>query len=743
MHIGSSETTTTDDVIEFIEVETEIGKLCNTIKNTINQMSQLGIPNKQKDQMFKIFLELFEGCSRLNQHLVEEDNGMNPIEAIESTKNFISSAINEVKTNYKRSKMYSDNPYYVAPVEKAVGTRIEMVYDEILQIEKPRLIQSSLQYISVIDSLKAFFKIDENRKAYFDYNENHKCVDGVYERFCCSKQFESNDFFKSNRNALQIVFATDDCEICNPLGSKKNLHKICPVYFTIKNLPPRFNSKLQNIFLAVLCNSDDLKTRQTDFNNIWELLAREIKYLQTHGIQLDDGTAIKGSLVHLSCDNLGANTAYGLTESFNATFYCRICTLPKQKCQVATKEDITMYRNSKDYDKIIEKIREHNTKSCNKSIESSEKLDLKDTLGVKWFCVLNTIKDFDIFSNKFVDITHDLEEGVIPLILRNVFSVCIQKKVFKLDKLKLLISFYKYPKNYRRDKPSNLIMDNNSLNQSAAQMKCLFLNLPFILYAYKDNEYLRSVWKAVSYLLRIYQIVYSEKVDEAQLKELKQLIYMFLEFVKTIINLSLTPKLHLMTHYCTVIKEMGPLLEMRLLRFEGKHKELKAIANKSNNFININKTIAVRHQERKCMNMNVCHDSIFHSKKLNVKTVFLKTILPDIPSIFFQNTFEIKSLFLNSYKYEQKSVFIYDHFLYEIEIILTVNSKYYFIARKVNIFGLDDYSQSLKVEVSALNTNELIEFEKITHKKPYAVKHIADESFIIFDNVDILRDIHF
>lgn len=71
--------------------------------------------------------------------------------------------------------------------------------------------------------------------------------------------------------------------------SKSNIHKVTAVYMVIKNLPSKYLSRLQNIYLIVLCNADDSKTKTTDLNNILELIVSEVKYGEETGITLNDG----------------------------------------------------------------------------------------------------------------------------------------------------------------------------------------------------------------------------------------------------------------------------------------------------------------------------------------------------------------------------------------------------------------------------------------------------------------------
>lgn len=121
---------------------------------------------------------------------------------------------------------------------------------------------------------------------------------------------------------MQIQIYQDDFEPCNPLGSKATIHKLCGVYFCIRNMPN--NSKLNSIYLIALRNSDDLKTKETDLNDIWRLVVEEIKYLETIGICVRDGLNLKGTLAMVCGDNLGLNKALGFGESFSANYFLNL-----------------------------------------------------------------------------------------------------------------------------------------------------------------------------------------------------------------------------------------------------------------------------------------------------------------------------------------------------------------------------------------------------------------------------------
>lgn len=84
---------------------------------------------------------------------------------------------------------------------------------------------------------------------------------------------DSHPIVENNPYALKIQIYADEFDPCSALQSKSGVHKICGVYFSIRNMPIELQSKLTNINLVCLCNANDLKTEMTDTNNIlWPIL---------------------------------------------------------------------------------------------------------------------------------------------------------------------------------------------------------------------------------------------------------------------------------------------------------------------------------------------------------------------------------------------------------------------------------------------------------------------------------------
>lgn len=106
---------------------------------------------------------------------------------------------------------------------------------------------------------------------------------------------------------VQIQLGIEDFDPCCAQKSKATILKTCGVYFMIRNLP--HSSKLNNYFLAALCNSNNLKEKEDGFDTIAKLIVDEMKTLATEGIDIDEDANLKVAMVNISFDNLGANNA--------------------------------------------------------------------------------------------------------------------------------------------------------------------------------------------------------------------------------------------------------------------------------------------------------------------------------------------------------------------------------------------------------------------------------------------------
>lgn len=374
--------------------------MADFIESFVNRLVVSNMPHYLVSDVIGYSKELICKASAMNKKSMKNIKSNKDAESIlDTTENVITSCLNEFGTRYRRRLQIMNSPNYIAP--------------NTINLDD----ETTIQYVSLLSTLNKLFVSKSFRDMYFTYNENHTCRENIYERYCCGRNFKESDLFQSNRNNIQIQIFYDDVQVTSPLSTRP--HKICGIYFIIRNLPPEFVSKLDNMYLVTICNSKIEK--KYGCNSILEHLVREIKILETDGISIDNNEGeylnLKGTLVQVSFDNLGGNTVFGLVKCFRATYYCRICICTNNTCKKRSIEVAGNIRTKEHYIAQIMKILE----------SPGTKLKVAETFGISTHCVLNDLNFYHTIDNRSQDIMHDIYEGAMPLVLKLFFNHLITK----------------------------------------------------------------------------------------------------------------------------------------------------------------------------------------------------------------------------------------------------------------------------------------------------------------------------
>lgn len=682
---------------------------------------------------FKLCKDLLENFKQLTVSMIKDDNGMSALHVLESVTNFFCNKLLQHHSTYKRNKLNEYSETFVKPEECAVGTRWEMKEHQRRGNKIPQVVQNSFQYISILDTLKSLFESKVVLECYYQKNTvlDHECVEGRFKYFCCGDVYRTSELFKENPTALQIQIASDDFEICSPLQSKANVHKICPIYFTIRNMPTKYLSKINNIHLIAVCNADDLKSRTTDFNNLWQRIVFELKHLERYGIEIA-GRNLKGTLTHLSFDNLGANTSLGFVSSFSSLHYCRHCICSRNECREQTKEDSSKLRTKNMYDDQL------------KIINESEKVIYTETKGLKYYCKLNDLEHFHIMHNPTVDIMHDLHEGCIPFIMKELFKYVFKNNIFTESDLNSMVQFHNYGCLSQNRIPSMINVNKRSIGQNATQNLCLFRHLPFILYYFREDTTLKAIWPCITSLLKIVEIVSSFDLTNYDLIVLNREVNVHLEGIKNILHEHLRPKHHFLLHYEGIIRKMGPIAHMAMIRFEAKHQQLKKVSAGNMNFRNINKTITTKHQKAMECSRDHYTDDIECAKKKLLSEEFLSIYrrLLNYNNIT-GDIYETNRLRINNTEFLPSLLFIHDSALFQIKKILVSKINYSLLGQKFEIKGFDAFLNCIEIESNESEELILVDVEMLSIMKTFEIKNVSDgKQYILAATLD-LRKVHF
>lgn len=697
------------------------------IRDWIDKIIQLGLNQKQSNEIFKLCGCLLEKFTEHNIELSTELN-LSIGEVMNLSTEFVKEKLSSYDTTFKYKKKVAESQLFVPPVEKCLGTRIEMKRCKESGVAVPRVIQSKMQYVSILDSIRTLFLRDDFAKEFLNKEKDHRCTDGVYVDFCCGSRYKNTEFYKKHEYCLQIQIATDDFEVCNPLQSKAGIYKMCPIYFIIRNLPSKYLSRLDNIYLAAVCYAGDLKTEQCDFNSLWKFVYDDIKALETTGIDIfipyiKSNVNVKGSISFLTSDNLGAHMSLGFAGGFNCAYNCRFCENSSEEYKCFVHEKQSQMRTKQSYELNLE------------TIQTLSKIDYKQTLGIRTSCQLNELQYYHMLANKSVDIMHDLNEGVIPKLLKNIFEYFFAESLIAESELNSRVSNFNYGEKYQRNIPSSLSLKKKNLGQNATQSRCLFFHLPFLFADFRDDVRVKHVWVLVECLLRIMQVVYSAKINEEQLISLEEDVSIFLSNFREKFNSTLTIKMHLLLHYPNIIRQMGPIVHMSSMKFESKHKSLKALISTSSNHQNIPFSIAMKHQERLASKKNTYADQM----KTGTQTIITKSDLLKYDLLTeFRGAKLCKTSWIeyNGIRFKENIFVITDQNLMEIREILLIDNIVHFICNVHEAQHFDTFLNSFRVHCNNRHSFKLVNLNSIKNKA-YEKKQLRNGTYMLDETLDL------
>ncbi|XP_031328618.1 uncharacterized protein LOC116159711 isoform X1 [Photinus pyralis] len=477
-------------------------------------------------------------------------------------------------SEYLRFKQFQSSSKFIAPVSISLGQRLTDIRIQSRVVAD--LTNSTCQYIPIRQTLQAFLELPNVFESICSYMSDLKNTDSICNIIqgdlwqVTQKRFE-------NKLVFPLMIYGDDFEIGNPLGSHAGIHKLCGIYFSLGCLPPRYASKLENIFLLQLCYSSDVKS----FGNkkIFESIINDLICLESNGVAINTVSGchtVYFNVVLILGDNLGLNSMLGLTESFNSNYFCRFCRCDKVETNYNTRENINSLRTPENYEKDLSTL----------------------SYGLKEQCVWHKLPNFNITRNVSCDIMHDIWEGVCRYDFGKLLHHFIYvDKFFTLDTLNKRIQFFNFlNKNKPTTIPKSQILKKH-IFFSASEMSSFTKHFSLIIgdCIPKNNH----LWEMYLVLLEIIEIVTSKVISANDSELLRTLIAehheIYIEFFGP-----LKPKHHLMTHYPNLMHKIGPLIAVSSMRFESKHRQFKQTANSVSSRKNILYTLALKNQLRFC-----------------------------------------------------------------------------------------------------------------------------------------------
>lgn len=716
-------TATTSDVDDTAETS-ELSKRSNrsTLDMCASAVAQLKAAGLSQSTVNSFVSSMEEVVSEIHCHAkdaalwclsTEDKENKNRIEqSFQKLENPFTALNSEVK----RNKHFKQKWGNVEPVEKVLGTRFDSrrnkttgTYDQVVVTDK-------FAYVPILETLKTIF---QNPELPDMVKPRHISKEGVYIDLRDATYLKESPLFSIKKDALQIQLFYDDFETANPLGSKKGLHKLGAIYFTLRNFPPIFNSSLINIHLGALFHAQDIK--RYGFDLILEPLVNDLKVLETEGLKIPMFEhLIHGTIVQVTGDNLGLHGLFGFVESFSARYCCRFCLLEKHCFQTVFCED--------DPEVVLRTVDMH--KQHCQTIQTDP--TLPHVYGVKRSCLLNSLQYFNTANNFSVDIMHDILEGVAQFEVKLVLQY-IQENFLNAEQLAGRIHAFDYGYNQQRNRPPRVKLFNgsNDLGLNAIQSWCLLRNMPLLFGDLIETG--DKYWLLLLLLLQIVNIVFSPVLSDGMTIYLKHLIIDHHRLFKQLFpTINLLPKHHFIIHYPRIIRTVGPILHMWCMRYEAKHNFFK---RQLKSFKNITKTLARKHQS--CMAM---YQESFSKERLTVgpgKILMLSELKEgaDIASKFgaVTSVFSAKWIKHNGTEYRRDFIVCTEvafemPVFYQIKTIALKDDSVLLCGKLLETVCFDDHYHAFKVRLhpdrvlKVFNINDLFYFKPFDAQMTYGMR---------------------
>ena len=147
------------------------------------------------------------------------------------------------------------------------------------------------------------------------------------------------------------------------------------------------------------------------------------------------------------------------------------------------------------------------------------------------------------------------------------------------------------------NKPSGINechIKNRCLIMSSSEMRCLVDNFNLLIgHIIPENN---KFWSLYLQLKHLIDIIWSSAIHIETHQYLEVVVEDYLTTLVSIFPQGLKPKHHFLVHYARSMKLFGPLGKISCLRNEAKNKVGKNISKVTSSRLNLNKTVAIKHQ---------------------------------------------------------------------------------------------------------------------------------------------------
>lgn len=238
---------------------------------------------------------------------------------------------------------------------------------------------------------------------------------------------------------------------------------------------------------------------------------------------------------------------------------------------------------------------------------------LSRVYGVHGESCLSSLASFDCTWSLPPDIMHDVSEGTVPFVSKHVIKKLVSDGIISLAILNRKLSEFSFQGTDKKSRPPPIshasIFNDSGIKGSAAEKWCLFRFFPFMVGdSVPDSNAAYHVYLS---LRSVVDIVCAPQLTTETVPFLESQISEFYESFREVFpDVNCTTKMYYLIHYPRLILLYGSLSKLSCMRFKAKHQYFKLLVRKTHNFINVCRSLSMRHQTNQMYRLAHPHDEM-------------------------------------------------------------------------------------------------------------------------------------
>lgn len=337
--------------------------------------------------------------------------------------------------------------------------------------------------------------------------------------------------------------------------------------------------------------------------------------------------------------------------------------------------------------------------------------------------LLNDIPSFHVVSNFYVDVMHDVFEGVCHYNICHAINYFINSKYFDLEVLNSRKQGFEYgPKEIGNisGKIEAHHLNKNKLKMSAREMMTFIMYFPLMVGDLIPAD--DDVWKFVINFIEIIDILLCFEINQSDIISLESKIKEHNRSYVVLFGDTLKPKFHNLIHYPNIIRQSGPLRKLWCFKYESNHIHSKIYSHCINSRKNICLTLSKKYQLKFAYLQQIKNNDTMevlklknkHEKQSNYKNIIYDELqVSNTKSIQFYSQITYKG---TQFRIGDKiAVLENDILIFDIiEIIVTNENTVKFFAQKITNVIYRPHFLACEVDItdigqfSVISINQLI-----------------------------------